>query len=158
VSHLHSLQSYTPIFRSWRPHIHFLLSPHSRRNFAKHFLKFSCRELPATVAYRNSTWTLRLTGVDIGLGQTAQKTVSSHIVTNGVYIVVARHWLVPSPWLASALFTATRLLPSNRHNILSYVPARVYFHGTSSRIFFFVWFVRLLALRSLLAYCASLGW
>jgi hypothetical protein len=31
-----------------------------------------------------------------------------------VYIAVARHWLVPSPWLASALFTATRLLPSNR--------------------------------------------
>jgi hypothetical protein len=44
---------------------------------------------------------------------TTQKTVSSHIVANGVYIVVARHWLIPSPWLASALL----LLPSNRHNI-----------------------------------------
>jgi hypothetical protein len=31
------------------------------------------------------------------LGQTTRKTVSSHIVANGVYIVVARHRLVPSP-------------------------------------------------------------
>jgi hypothetical protein len=30
-----------------------------------------------------------------------------------ITVTVARHWLVPSPWLASALFTATRLLPSN---------------------------------------------
>jgi hypothetical protein len=36
-----------------------------------------------------------------------------HCLATTVYIAVARHWLVPSPWLASALFTATRLLPSN---------------------------------------------
>jgi hypothetical protein len=38
-----------------------------------------------------------------------------HCLVTAVYIVVARHWLVPSPWLASGLFTVTMLLPSNRH-------------------------------------------
>jgi hypothetical protein len=40
VSHLHSLQSYTSIFHSWRLHIHFgincnCMPPHSLRNFVK---------------------------------------------------------------------------------------------------------------------------
>jgi hypothetical protein len=36
-----------------------------------------------------------------------------HCLVTAVYLVVARHCLVPSPWLASALL----LLPSNRHNM-----------------------------------------
>jgi hypothetical protein len=31
-----------------------------------------------------------------------------------VYLAVAWHWPFPTPWLASALFTVTRFLPSNR--------------------------------------------
>jgi hypothetical protein len=36
--------------------------------------------------------------------------------------------------------------------------ARLILHVRSSVKFFFIWFVRLLALRLLLAYCVSLGW